>query len=179
MVDVWKVYTFFCRCETLVHIIKIGTVTFRDYFNGGRKRWKQNVPHQTVPHQNKMKLAVFPNKLKISLNSRSCKLETFTSALPDMSDRSDAIGKNWTSERLLQKASNSSLRTSPFTCCAEGGGVFSFGLHWPFVEGLTLTAWGSTLVVRIWRLQTSDSDDWSPSLCCKNQHIYIGRRPIT
>ena len=33
----------------------------------------------------------------------------------------------------------------------------------------TLTVRGSTLVVRIWRLQTSDSDDWSLSPRCKGE----------
>ena len=40
---------------------------------------------------------------------------------------------------------------------------------------LTFTARGST----IWRLQTSDSDDWSRSTHGKNQNIYNGHRPIT
>ena len=41
-----------------------------------------------------------------------------------------------------------------------------------------LTALGSILVVRIWRLWTSDSDDQSRSPRCKGKHIYNGSRPI-
>ena len=47
------------------------------------------------------------------------------------------------------------------------------------VSVLSFTARGSTLDVRLWRLQTSDSDVWCRSPHCKSIHISYGSRPIT
>ena len=53
---------------------------------------------------------------------------------------------------------------------------FDFIGYW---NGLTLPARRPTVVVRIWRLQTSDSDDQSRSTHCKSKSISNDHRPIT